>query len=328
MTTEPAAGSPSPSAARLQAFDSLDRLSTVELRPPNLPGGHVARLYDAARGGGDPISRRIAVRLGELDRSRVAIFTGVVIPPHLPMAEIDGPIGAIVLGRSLAMLGHDVEVVVESCQVGPSQELVAQAGVDGVAVVDGALWTAHGARLGAAIAIEKISANRRGVRHSVLGTPIDAGDPATDRTFTELLARGVLTIGIGDAGNEIGFGSLQDEVAEILGRAAACRCGCPDGIVAATATELVLPAAISNLGAYGLAAALSLHLERAELGPTPELVSTLIEAAPRLGFLDGATLDPDFRGDDGVPLEALRAFVIIMGAIVDQSLRDMEARPF
>jgi hypothetical protein len=311
----------------LHAFESIDRLSTVELRPGNLPRGHVPHLYAAARGDGEPLAYRIAFALSALEQARVAIFTGVVIPPFLPLAEIDGPIGSIVLARALTLLGHDVDLVVESCEVEAMTQLTALAGVDGIAVVDGDGYAA-GSAADVAIAVEKISASASGVRHSVLGTRIDALDPATDGYFTDLLARGALTIGIGDAGNEIGFGALQEDVERILGEAATCRCGCATGIVAATATSFALPAAISNLGAYGLAAALALVHERQELCASTDLVATLIEAASDAGFLDGGTLDPDFHGDDGVPLETIVAFVHILDAIVAQALRDVAARPF
>jgi D-glutamate cyclase len=320
------------SREHLTAFESMDRLLTVELRPRNVPTGFVPQLYSIARGDDEPLSYRIATELSKFERGRILIFTGVVIPPHLPLGEIDGPIGAIVLARSLSLLHHEVALVVESCQTRAAKELLTAVEIDGVSVLDvgtlGGEDADHDQDLNVAIAIEKISANRQGVRHSILGTPLDSLDPDTDGYFSQLLEHGTVTIGIGDGGNEIGFGKVHDDVRRILGRTGVCRCGCSDGIVAATPTTHLLPCAISNLGAYALAAALGLLFERPELCATPTLVSRLIDSASELGFLDGATLDPAFRGDDGVPLAAITAFVCILNEIVMQALREVGPRPF
>jgi len=182
--------------------------------------------------------------------------------------------------------------------------------------------------LSVAVAIEKLAVNEQGVRHSLLGSRLDAMEPRTDEVFNELASLGRPTIGIGDGGNEIGFGLIGADVRQILGATAECRCGCASGIVAATSTKLLLPCAISNVGTYALTAALALALDRPDLAPRPELVLSLLEGALETGFLDGGTLDPTFVGDDGVPGAAIEALVEVLSTIVHQQSREPVARPF
>ena len=317
----------------LGAFENLDRLITVEMRPKSLPQGYVPQFYAAARGTGDPLLARVANALAELEPGRVAIFTGVFVPPHLAIGEMDGPLGAVVLAAALERMGHEAHIVVETAQVDAVQELTAIAEVpeivvaDAETIIDGGA-PAYAATLRAAIAIEKLAANEQGIRHSLLGTRLDAMDDRTDDVFAEVARLGGLTVGIGDGGNEIGFGALGTDVRRILGATAECRCGCAGGIVAATATTHLLPCAISNVGTYALTAALALVLERPELAPRPEVIRALLEGGLEWGLLDGGTLDPSFVGDDGVPGVAICAVVELLSTIVNQQSRETAERPF
>lgn len=319
--------------AALEPFQNLDRLVTVEMRPPSLPQGYVPRLHAAARGAGDPLVYRIAAALASLERGRIAIATGVVVPPYLAIGEMDGPIGATVLGTALGRLGHDVEILVEDVQVDVVRALCEEIGAAGVTVLGASeAFTqgaeAYAASLDAAISIEKLSLNAQGVRHSVLGSALDAMDERTDVIFTELARLGRPTFAVGDGGNEIGFGAMTTEVRDILGSFADCDCGCEGGIIAATATTHLLPCAISNVGAYALTAGLALVLDRDELTPRADVVSALLRRGAREGLLDGGTLNPDFVGDDGVPGDAIHAIVALLSTIVDQQSRELADRPF
>jgi D-glutamate cyclase len=317
----------------LSPFENLDRLITVEMRPNSLPQGYVPQFYMAARGTGDPLLYQLATELAALDLGRIAIFAGVCVPPHLEIGEMDGPLGAVVLAAALERIGHEAHIVVESSQVEAVQELCAIAEVPEIAVANAetvidADVAGYAATLRAAVAIEKIAVNEQGVRHSLLGTRLDAMDDRPDAVFAELTRLGRLTVGIGDGGNEIGFGKLGADVRTILGATAECRCGCASGIVAATATTHLLPCAISNVGTYALTAALALVLDRPELAPRPDVIWSLLEGGLEAGLLDGGTLDPSFVGDDGVPGVAIRALVELLSTIVNQQSRELVERPF
>ena len=70
-------------------------------------------------------------------------------------------------------------------------------------------------------------------------------------------SQGVLTIGIGDGGNEVGFGAVRQEIAESLPSAGRCLNGCPSGVVTVITTDIMVSASVSNWGAYAVAAALA-----------------------------------------------------------------------
>lgn len=77
------------------------------------------------------------------------------------------------------------------------------------------------------------------------------GDDATDATpkFDFLFRRAngrAVTVGIGDGGNELGFGSIRAAVKTAIGASAT---GDPDRIALVTEVDYILPAAGSNWGA-------------------------------------------------------------------------------
>ena len=254
--------------SRLDSFEAIERLIGVEMRLPTLPRGFVPHLAQAARRGGPPVVHDAAAALQSREGGRVVIFTGIVVRPYLELGETDGIVGSVVLARALRSAGYTVEMLVETRQVEPMRRLCDASQVRDVNVREtGASVDAEPADI--AIAIEKIAKNAQGVRHSLLGTPLTEMADEVDAYFIELREAGIPTVGIGDGGNEIGFGSIAEEVADVLGEAAQCACGCAGGVVSATPTQFVVAAATANLGTYALLAALALATERGQLCAEP-----------------------------------------------------------
>jgi hypothetical protein len=292
------------------------------MRPHNMVQGVVPQLYRMVRSAGEPLTYRVATALGGHPGARLALITGISLPGHLPKGEIDGPVGTVVLARALTRLSYhpallvpdelisvinvmqpilDVAVPVKST-TGLSAKMVQQ-------------WMRE---YDGAITVEKLGRNRKGVRHSIMGTPVPASDPAVDDFVDGLTSEGKLTIGIGDGGNEMGFGKIFHLAREIVPRGVACGCPCGDGIITSTTTQHLLPAAVSNFGAYGLVTALSVMHQRHDLLPDGPTVVGVIEAGVKEGCLDGATVDPTFIGDDGIPGVAVAAVVTLLSTVVSQ----------
>ena len=303
-------------------YENLELLLTTEMRPHNMLQGFIRPLYELARGE-NPVTYDISQAILGMQNANVAMVTGIVLEGHLPKGEVDGPIGAAVLGRALSLLGHNVDIMVERDMDDVVSSLVDTLGFEGniVHTTDRApeelmAWADH---YDIAVTIEKLGRNREGIRHSVMGTPLaKTGDYYIDDFIEAMNDKGKLTVGIGDGGNEIGFGKIHDKVREIVLFGAECGCPCGGGTATTTATKHLFSAAISNYGAYGVATALALGTSNRDLMVDGKTVKKLVEGVVALGCLDGGTMDPNFIGDDGIPIDAVMRVVDQLGSIYAQ----------
>jgi hypothetical protein len=308
----------------LPAFESLDRLATIEMRPPTCPSGIVGPFYDLVRRDGPPLTYRIARALLDRRGTPTLIVTGLVDTARFPRGEVDGPIGSLALARCLARLGSEVTVTIDPEAHGPVAAVVEQAGlassvrVHAAGFADAAAAREFAGGFDTVVAVEKLGRNSRGVRHLLRGTPVDVGDPFADEYVLAAAARGALTVAVGDNGNEIGFGGIAAAAAPL----------CPKGVrvdggfFAATAVDHLLPASVSNLGCYAIAAALAIAADDADLAVSGATVRRWTELGLAAGLRSGGVDDPDFQGDDGVPLRYVEAHAELLAGIVHQALLD------
>lgn len=320
--------------------ERLDRLMTVEIRPLSggLPAGYVAPMYAACRRHhGLPLTTLAARRLIETVRpgSTVLIATGAGIAPKLPLGETDGPPGAAVLARALAMaFDAKVILVTEDAHMPP---VVAATGVVNDSLGDKRMVKVEnfpmGVHMGQRVAeylvreyepsavlfVERDGPNVEGHFHGVRG---DCREPESVAHVYQLAnvarQRGILSIGIGDGGNEVGFGAVRDDVSAVHPLRAKCLRGCESGVVTTTATDVVVSASVSNWGAYAVAAALASVLKQPDLIHSPELERKLIEATVEAGARDGATSLAECAVD-GINWQGHAAFVSLLNSIVTVS---------
>jgi hypothetical protein len=303
-------------------YGNLELLMTTEMRPHNMQQGFIRPLYELARGE-NPITYDVSQAILEKKNAKVAVVTGIVIEGWLPKGEVDGPIGAAVLGRALAKLGHKVDLMMEAEMEEVAESLIKTLQYDGKFVVTSGRsseevkgWAND---YDIAITVEKLGRNSKGIRHSVNGTPLaKTGDYYIDDFIVAMNEKGKLTIGIGDGGNEIGFGKIHEKVQQIVLHGADCGCPCHGGIATTTATEHLISAAISNYGAYTVAAALALGAKNTDLLIDGATVKKLIEGVIALGCLDGGTVNPKFIGDDGIPIATVMRTVDQLASVVQQ----------
>jgi D-glutamate cyclase len=298
-------------------FENVDRLSQVEMRTQGLPVGVIGRLYAIARRDEEPLALRAAAALRAPSVGRVACVTGIAGGP-LPRGEVDGPIGAAALANALVDIGKSADVVVPEAMVQVVEALRrAMNGDFGVvpeieAVPDG---------YDAAVTVEKLGRNRKGVFHSIFGAPLEDQAPTGDEFVEALNRAGKLTIGIGDGGNEIGFGAIFDQAREIVPHGMDCGCPCHDGIVTSTATRIVYPASVSNFGAYAITTALGILEEKPLLLASQTRIAAAVEAAVTQGCLDGGTFEPGRLADDGIPIDGVMAYVTLLRSVACQHFR-------
>lgn len=306
-----------------KSCESIDLLSLVVIRPPGMPRGSIGPLYRASRKD-KPLTYEIAKALLEERGSTIGIFTGAVVPKYLPNGENDGPLGSVVLGRALNELGMRTIIYTEEECLEVTQVAAKAIGADcTIEKLDREPGLQHDRltkELDIAIAIEKAGVNEKGVQHSVNGNSRQGTRAVVDNIFVNMLENGKTTIGIGDGGNEIGFGSIYEDACKIVPYGKKCRCGCEGSIVTVTATKYLYPAAISNWGAYAITAALAIATNHPEFSLRPNEEETLLQTAIKYDCRDGGTGEAAFRVD-GVSGESSMAFVCLLNEIVEVTLR-------
>lgn len=344
---------PTSTAAVPSIIEYIDRLITVEMRNPGLPHSKIAPLYDAARaeGGGDPLTFRAAKGLLEHVGAGdvVLINTGAGTGELIPNGENDGPVGAAVLARALVKgLRATPVFVCEQHHAGPIAASSEAAGV-GVRSLDVALRNHVGAAIvttpaadaevggwseklldqlnpKAIVAIERLGPNRKGVIHGSTGF---APKPIVDSAplFEAAARRSIFSIGIGDAGNEIGFGRIFDDVRTIQDPwGHKCQCPCQDGMATIVPTDVLIVAAVSNWGAYGIEAALGVLLQRSDLVHSPEQEERIMMRCLEAGGIEAVFCTQNFECD-GIAGEGHMAMVRLLGEMVKIYLGEQTSGP-
>lgn len=230
----------------------------------------------------------------------VLVVSGFIMRDY-GLPETDGPIGAAVLAKALALgLGAIPIGVSEDSVVPCMQACFAAAGlipatfdqirsgrnrcaftgfpIDTDAARQAAVDLLDRLQPKALIAIERPGAGSDGEYHGGGGFEISSFTAKTDLLFAEAARRGIPTIGVGDLGNELGMGAVAELVrAEVpLG----------ETIAAAAVADVAVIANISNWGAYGIAACLAAMVGNDAAFHDGEEELRLIEACVNAGAID------------------------------------------
>jgi hypothetical protein len=324
--------------------EAIDRLITIEAKNRGMPHGILLPMYEAARkaAGNKPVTMTAAKGLKKhLGRGDVVfILTGAGCEPTMPKGESDGPPGAASLGRILYRgLGAIPVFVNEECHADP---IVASSEAAGLMVKP--FSQARDRHLGAAmvtaptqqpkvkawvaklyadykpkavVSTERLGAGADGNLHTATGLPItgpksqfegciDIGD-----IVTEANRRKIFSVGIGDHGNELGFGAIYDTVVKTM----------PKGKALATVvkTDVVVPAMMSNWGCYGIEGCLAYLLRKPQLIHSPDMEKRIVQACLDAGGLEAMYCTTDFMVD-GLDGETSMAFMQILSNIVRKNL--------
>ena len=271
---------------------NIDRLVTVGIRAMGVPRKNMAKLYEAAAFQG-PVSLQIVEALDAVPGARVGIFTGAADPERFPKGENDGPLGSAALARCLGQLGYQVTLYTEEECTGGIRMAQEVLGSDLPVVAlergPGRQYDEIARDLDVAVSIEKLGCNSKGVLHSLTGRRRNELRAVMDDIILQMNDMGKLTIGIGDGGNEIGFGNLYEQARFYVPNAKECTCGCGGGIVTTTRVSICYPVAISNWGAYALMAAMACQHKRPELALEPEEERAMLKKGVEFGLVDGGT---------------------------------------
>ncbi len=325
----------------------VDRLCNTEMRMKGLPRGVTYPLYEAARQKqGAPLTYLAARGLMESVGSGdfVVLLTGAGMPPWLPSGETDGPLGAVSLARALAKgLGARPVYISEERNLAPVFAASTAAGVSIVSRDDieqraeaalavpyplgqeGALAKAKDLlddfEPKAIISVEKTGPNEKGVFHTITGVEIPSdGQAHVYRMMEEAQRRGILTIGIGDGGNELGYGLIVEDVQELQDYGRRCQCPCGSGIATVVSADVLVSAAVSNWGAYGIAACLAHMLEDRDVLHDANTEYRMLEACAMAGALDGV-YGSQILAVDGIDWQTQQSLITMLHSIVANGLK-------
>ena len=205
------------------------------------------------------------------------IATGFYIT-RMGATETDGPPGAYFIGKALEALGRPVTYVTDRLTAPVFDGLVAPDAVVDFPFADAETSEAYAVDLlerlqpSVAIAIERCGFTGPGRYLNMRGQDTSDVHAKLDYLF---LHHGT-TVGIGDGGNEIGMGNLQEHIPSVE--------QLPNEPCVTTVSDLII-ASVSNWGGSGLIAALSLLTGRALL-PSPDEEERIIRAMVDRGAVD------------------------------------------
>ncbi len=246
----------------------------------------------------DPASRGLASIVDRSDLlaaatellggERAILLTGFCVRDAL-IGETDGPSGTLALANALRQLGKEVVLVTDTYSEGL---LAAGAAVYGAAFptliislpqddADRQI-TALLARVSPThvVSIERPGTANDGHLYSMRGETLDDLVPKADRFLLSDFQCPYRTIAVGDGGNELGFGGLRAALKDKVAHGELIFCSTP--------ADYVIPAGVSNWGAYALVAALSLLAGKCLLR-SPEHEHAVLEALCIAGAVDGCT---------------------------------------
>ncbi|WP_227377710.1 DUF4392 domain-containing protein [Haladaptatus halobius] len=271
----------------------------------------------------------------------VLVLTGFLIPPTM-IQETDGPLGAVSVARAVD-IGLDANAII-ACEPNAVEICKATATAGGLNVLDRmsnyeskqtvsveafpadqdeareyAEEVISELDPAVVIAIEKVGPNRVGVYHNMAGYNITEHTAKVDELY-ELLDDSVTTIAVGDAGNEVGMGVVEETVRREIKYGSSCQCDCDEGIAAAVSADVLVPATVSNWGGHAIATCLS------ELVGTPllhdaELERRMLIEASMAGSIDGIVGGTN-AWCDGLPTHVHVAIIELLHEISRSSVHD------
>jgi hypothetical protein len=254
-------------------------LAAVQTDPGNRGLGKVPgdNLFTACPGDFAAACRSFTGR----DIFRAWVLTGFYIPSADPAGyETDGPLGALFLLRAFDPVGGLIEVISE-----PPVMAAVGGGRRHLGLPDRPPWPQAGMVHTHKICLERPGRAADGGRYTMGGLDVSAHFNPRHTTASERAVPGMISVGIGDGGNEIGMGKVPHEtvVANI-----------PNGdlIHCRVPTDYLIVAGVSNWGAYALAA--GVYVLRGATPPAdlfdPDREREILEVMVREGpLVDGVT---------------------------------------
>jgi len=339
----------------IEIFNQIDKLINIDI-PAR---GVIQQLFKFARNKvTQPLTLIASKKVNEKvkEGSIVFIATGWPDRPDITpnIEETDGPPGAAILARSINKAFNAIpfifieENLVDSMAIvlnaaglrvlPPEQAMLTyknHAPINAAAVLSFPINKEKAKKISidlinkynptAIITIEKGGMNEKGVIHTSRGVDTSKYMAKIDFLIREANKKGILTIGIGDGGNEIGMSLIQDDIKRYIPFGNKCKCPCGAGIAPSTKIDCLITAAVSNWGAYGLGAGLAILKGRQDIFHNGEIERRVLEKAADAQFIDGISgyTEP---GADGLLAHIHISFVELLRELVVKAIDKLEIK--
>lgn len=319
--------------ATIIPYDNLDHLQALELQGAGLPYGVKAELFRASRFVHDHPMVKAAADLLNVPSCKIGIVTGAQVPEKMPLGENDGPLGSVVLAKTLASMGHCITFCTDEAAAAPIKELLEWWSIDAEVLefspqTSADDLTAIAGRLDITIAVERLGSNPNGILYGATGVSRSGFRCNMDPLFTAAAALGKPTIGVADGGNEIGCGKIHSIISSTLSEMNFCdQTPCGGGVFSTVSADVLVIATTSNLGCAGITAALALSRRDLSLCHSAAAELELIGKGVQIGLTDGGT-GKVINAVDGVAAQDHAALVGLMEAIVRRALAQPVERGF
>lgn len=321
---------------------AIDSLVTLDFHSR----GTIRNIYSCmAEKCGMPLTMNAAVQLYDAvqrsERKIVFIGTGFLIKPTMN-PETDGPISAALIARAISLLGGVPVIISQRESRKALMATCATAELNYCDSIDTALEAPYPVtivdmpRVGekertrrimddllkyepaGMISIEHPGKGADGKYYSVMGYELEGWPGPVDDLLEMVEKQGGVTIGIGDAGNEAGMGYAKPEIDDMTpyGKLTSSKVSCTAPIIAS----------VSELGAYGLIAALQV-VSGKKILQKPDLQENVIRAAVTAGCVDGCSGRPN-PALDIVDVEYVRSFIHLLDGILVCTEDFCPTRPF
>lgn len=282
------------------------------------PGGRGNRhLYDAAFGGRPLVEAAAEILHGSAAAGdTVLLTTGFPVMPDA-QPETDGPPGAVALAQAVDAVGGEPVVAVEPSLEETVKKLAEVLDctlkvetVSPDADVDFVQDVFHQVEPEAVVAVEKPGRTQDGSYRNMSAMDVSRYVFSVDHLFEAAEDADVSTVAVGDGGNEVGMGGVREAVERHVAHGSS--------VAAVTSADRPVLAGVSNWGAYGVIAAMSLFEDRnlVHAGDTERL---LIEECVSSGCVDGVTGEPT-ASVDGFGVELHASVVDLVREIVEEQL--------
>lgn len=234
-----------------------------------------------------------------IESDSILILTGFCVE-SARVGETDGPPGAVALAQALLSLNKRIVIVSDQYSkelIIEGRKCIAEKFKIEIIKRDNISFQVkeiiHQNDIDHILAIERPGKNKEGKFQSMRGEDISAVVVDTDHFFYEAKKQGIPTSAIGDGGNELGMGAIKGYVENNIENGYK--------IIAVEKADNLLITTVSNWGAEGVIAALSILTNKNLLLSSPDIIK-ILQYMVDVGAVDGLTKQNNLTVD-GFTLE-------------------------